>query len=367
MGIFMGYRPTGKPYWRASCRRASDGKRLQPRFNTEAEALAWLGQMQQELEEFKATQRNNSAKPTAEFLAAKVKTRTLASALDRAMRLDWAGTKLGQERGMRVCNLVGMNTPISEITTETYDDIVAQLLDEEQSVGTIKIYCSALTVILKRALRLKWIAEPLPLTPEGRTLPDPEKKDLIIQQDWQEHLLACLELDEHRLLTEFLWHIGCRVSEAQKLTWDRVTFVDRKIQFVKTKSLNPRRIPMSGDVEQILLACKRLSTKMPNHVFQSRYGKYRKAYKKAAAEACLALGLGPDVAKQWGIHTLRHTFLTRMASKGWNASQLMQWAGHKSLRTSQNYIHGSAVDLDRLVSVEPSQATNSWELVEHST
>ena len=207
----------------------------------------------------------------------------------------------------------------------------------------------------------------MPLTPEGRTLPDPEKKDLIIQRDWIEQHLACLELENDRLLTEFLWHVGCRVSEAQKLTWDRVSFVDRKIQFVKTKSLNPRRIPISGDVEQLLLRCKALSLQSPAFVFPRGYGRFRKAYKKAVYETCHALALGDDLGRQWGIHTLRHTFLTRMASKGWNASQLMQWAGHKSLRTSQNYIHGSAVDLDRLVSVEPSQATQSWDLVEHST
>ena len=371
MGLFQGTRKDGTPYWRCNFVRASDNKRLQPRFSTEAEALAWLAKMQEEKAAFKAGQRNKSAKPTAEFLAARVKNRTLASALDRACRLDWAHTKLGQERGFRVCNMIGMDTPISEITTQTYDDIVAQLLDEERSTGTIKVYCSALTVILKRCLRLKWIAEPLPLTPEGRTLPAIEARDLVIQRDWLEHQLAFLKVDEHRLLTEFLWHIGCRVSESLNLTWDRVTLTDRKIQFVDTKTLNARRLPISGDVEQILLACRKgegwlLKGRRPNFVFQTNYKKYRRDYKQAAIAACRVLGLGEKVMHQWGIHTLRHTQITRGASAGWQAPQIMQWAGHKSLKTSQGYIKGSAVDLDCLVSVEPSQVTNAWELKEHS-
>jgi len=364
MAIWQETRKSGKVIWRAKSRSAADGKLKQPRFETLEAAQVWVAQMEREVASLQ--RRDASAKPSAAFLAARERNRTLASALDRAMRLDWANTRLGQERGIRVCRMIGFDTPITSITTETYDDIVSQLLDEERSVGTIKIYCSALTVILKRALRLKWICEPLPLTPEGRTLPDPEKKDLVLQRDWIEQHLACLELEHDRLLTEFLWHVGCRVSEAQKLTWDRVSFVDRKIQFVKTKSLNPRRVPISGDVEQLLLRCKRLTRLSPTFVFPRGYQRFSKAYKKAVKETCQALALGDDIAQQWGIHTLRHTFLTRMASQGWNASQIMQWAGHKSLKTSQNYIHGSAVDLDRLVSVEPSQATQSWSLVERS-
>ena len=366
MSLFQGTRKNGTPYWRCNFVRASDNKRLQPRFNTEAEALAWLAKMQEEKAAFKAGQRNKSAKPTAAFLAARVKNRTLASALDRACRLDWAYTKLGQERGFRVCNMIGMNTPITEITTETYDDIVEELLCEERSTGTIKVYCSALTVILKRAKRLKWIPEQLPLTPEGRSLPAVEKKDLVIQRDWFEHQMAFLKVDEHRLLTEFLWHIGCRVSEALNLTWDRVTLTDRRIQFVETKTLNPRRLPISGDVEQILLACRKLQGNRQNSVFQTNYKKYRRDYKQATIAACKTLGLGEKVMKQWGIHTLRHTQITRGASAGWQAAQIMQWAGHKSLKTSQGYIKGSAVDLDCLVSVEPSQVTNAWELKERS-
>ena len=364
MAIWKETRKSGKVVWRAKSRSAVDGKLKQPRFETKEAAQIWCAQMEREVASLK--RRDASAKPSASFLEARERNRTLASALDRAIRLDWAGSKVGQERGMRVCHLIGMDTPIASITTETYDDIVARLLDEERSVGTIKIYCSALTVILKRALRLKWIAEPLPLTPEGRTLPNPEKRDLVIQRDWIEHHLACLELEHDRLLTEFLWHVGCRVSEAQMLTWDRVSFVDRKMQFVKTKSLNPRRIPISGDVEQLLLRCKRLTRLNPTFVFPTSYKRFRWPYKQAVKQTCQSLGLGEEVSLQWGIHTLRHTFCTRMASEGWNAVQIMQWAGHRSLKTSQNYIHGSAVDLDCLVSVEPSQATQSWSLVERS-
>ncbi|MEV6489993.1 tyrosine-type recombinase/integrase [Actinoplanes sp. NPDC051633] len=49
-------------------------------------------------------------------------------------------------------------------------------------------------------------------------------------------------------------------------------------------------------------------------------------------------GVGDRVPRGAQLHALRHTFATRLAEDGANASEIMRLLGHGSLTTSQNYI-----------------------------
>ena len=52
--------------------------------------------------------------------------------------------------------MLGFNTPIVS-TTETMDDLVAALKQDGIANGTIRTYLAALSVVLKRARRMKAI------------------------------------------------------------------------------------------------------------------------------------------------------------------------------------------------------------------
>ena len=323
-------------------------------FRTRQQAELWLAKFKQEEAVLisQNTERNKSCDLDSEYVAAASKQHTVAYALKKAFELDWPDKKQQRERGVRACRMLGFNTPIAEITMDVIDDVVAALRSEQASNGTIIIYLSAIKVVLKRAQRLRLIYE-LPLFPEGRTLPLPEPNDLVIQEEWYQHFLTCFKLAKYRLLTEFIWETGCRVSEAQKLPWERVNLTTGRIQFVKTKVARARSLPISNKVESILLQCKR---KWPNRdPFYKDYDAYLEYYVKRVEMTCKYFSLGPDICKQWRIHTLRHTKLTRLANQGANATQIQYWAGHNSLRTSQGYIHGSGVDLECLINLEGSQ------------
>ena len=53
-------------------------------------------------------------------------------------------------------------------------------------------------------------------------------------------------------------------------------------------------------------------------------------------------GIGDRVPRGAQLHALRHTFATRLAEDGANASEIMRLLGHASLATSQNYIEVTA-------------------------
>jgi integrase/recombinase XerC len=53
-------------------------------------------------------------------------------------------------------------------------------------------------------------------------------------------------------------------------------------------------------------------------------------------------GVGDRVPRGAQLHALRHTFATRLAEDGANASEIMRLLGHASLVTSQSYIEVTA-------------------------
>ena len=340
--------------FRAQC-TGLNGQRVSGTFDSEAEATAFLQEVRQERAEYKASRRNASGNIDLDFEIAATRTGTVASILEVALKVDWSDSESMRGRGVRACRMLGFNTPITEVTTETLDDLVAALKQDGIANGTIRTYLAALSVLLKRARRMKAIYE-LPLMPEGRTVRKAEPRDLVVQDAWFEGLLSRMEVDEWRLLTEFIWHMGCRVSEAQKLTWERVNFTSRRVQFVKTKSLNARQLPMSDEVERILLQSRKAGNQQP---FPSKYRLFRDYYRRKVHETCAYYGLSSDIEEEWNIHALRHTKLTRLANSGANAIQIKEWAGHRSLATSQGYIHSSGIDLQSLVSNEQPTVTST--------
>ncbi len=322
-----------------ACVDLDDG-RVSRSFNTEAEAVQWEAEAKAGV-----IQLRQSVAPVEQS----AQQGTLGHVLRICADLDWAGKDQSQvENGRRLVRLLGVTTTPAQVTATALDDLVVQLRSQGLSNGTINRYLSALSVMLKRAQRLGMITT-MPLFPERRLLKEAEPRDLVLPDEWFAELLDALEKGEQRksiALTLFLWHMGCRVGEAIALQWDRVDLDRKRISFVKTKGCMPRTLPIPREVQGLLKAMRAAGGE---RVFGMCYMTYLQHYTEAKEAAADRLGLGPEVRKEWVIHTLRHTCLTRLAQRGWSAPAISQWAGHKSLAVTQRYVHGSAINLESLM------------------
>lgn len=262
--------------------------------------------------------------------------------------MDWAGKSSTQpDRARRAIEFLGCDLHPKQVTMQLLDEYVASRKAAGKGNSTVKCELSALKVLLTRAIRLEWIND-LPLFPENRTLPLPEPRDLVIPDHWYSELLLQLEWAEHRVeqsIVVFCRRLGCRIDEALSLEWDRVDLKAKTVQFVKTKGLNARRLPLNDEVYELLVALKKRDTAS---VFSKCYTTFYAHYKRAIERTCDKLKLGADIQDQWVTHTLRHTRITELAVNGATAPQIQAWAGHQSLATSQKYIHTSGVDLSHL-------------------
>jgi integrase len=289
-----------------------------------------------------------------EVRAAVAKEGTLLSVLETCKHLDWEGKKDDCYRlGKSLVDYFGPDFLPVDITEQKIDGLLAWLRrsgprGQGCTNATINRYFSSLRVILKRAQRLRLIND-LPLFPESRLLKEAEPRQLVLRDEWYQLLLKELERYEHResyKVTFFLWHMGCRVSEALDLTWDRVSLEGKpSLIFTQTKGKKARRLPLPASVAAFLKAQHGKEGK----VFDLCYRTYSKHYLDAKHRCCDLLRLSEETRREWCIHTLRHTCLTRLASQGWSGPQLMAWSGHASMQVTQRYVHGSAVNLEHLV------------------
>jgi len=369
--------------WRARCRQP-DGKYRGRTFPTELEAMQWEAAMKQETaQELSAIKFNRGKKSVldAAYLGAVKQERTVAAVMAECFDTDVLGNKQQTERLIRAGKRIGLDRLVHEITCTDIDKMQAQMKKEGYENSSIEVYLSSLSTIFSRAERLHWLAK-VPLMPTAESRKKPEKQWLIIKDEWYEHLISICDVEKYRLACEFMWHTGCRVNEIILLRWDRVNWSMNTVQFVKTKGLRPRTLPMSEDVQRILLAFKKLSN--PDYdtfsVFPGTYTDYRQAYNGLYHYLKMEGSTGAQKGKRYGkihqvcdyfqlddlsrsewhaCHSFRHTKCTRLAWLGAEATEIMYWAGHKNLTTSQDYLMLSERMTKRLLLLERGQTSRS--------
>ena len=278
----------------------------------------------------------------------------LRDCLRECEKLDWYGSKdhMNLARGQVLSCYFKQD--VDKITTQHLDKLVLWLKATGPSGrgcanSTINRYLSALSVMLKRGQRLGWL-DHLPLFPEARTLREPEGRSLIVTESMLAALLLALQQAGHyqeAQLVRFLLSMGCRVAEALSLPWQRVTLAERSLTLANTKASKARQLPIPAEAMAVLAVLA--ESGQDGLVFPLKYKTLWERHHAAVLTACNVLALPPYVEKQWCLHSLRHTCLSKLASEGWSAPQLQQWAGHSSLAVTQRYVHQSAQDLFNLV------------------
>jgi site-specific recombinase XerD len=212
---------------------------------------------------------------------------------------------------------------------------------------------------LRRSLHLAVEWGKLRKVPKITLLPASEERNrkFVISED-----LLILILREARdgdgglmfsLLVMVLMDSGLRLSEALNLTWDTVSFAPKDnaergyIHVTTSKSeAGIRYIPLTGRARGCLAECRKRSK--CNYVFTSGNGE-RKLSAKWASEQFRRirekLGLPWDCV----IHSLRHSFLTRLGEAGADAFSIKSLAGHSSITVSTKYIHPTSARLENVI------------------
>jgi integrase/recombinase XerC len=119
---------------------------------------------------------------------------------------------------------------------------------------------------------------------------------------------------------------------------------ERRVE-VAGKGGRPRSVPVEPELDAVVgryLASRasRVSSRATDVLLLDRRGEpLRRGGLQYLVESCYRrAGITDRVPRGAQLHALRHTFATRLAEDGANASEIMRLLGHASLTTSQNYI-----------------------------
>jgi integrase len=172
-------------------------------------------------------------------------------------------------------------------------------------------------------------------------LPDPqnERDRVLIEDDWFRLYDVAAEHLKPILLVAY--HLGPRLSEILKLTWDRVDIYQGFIQLrgVDTKTGEPRLVPMTPPVQEAFRYLSKLRSLTCPYVFQYK-GKAMHQVKRSFRTAVRKAGI-----TNFRFHDLRHCAATNLRRAGVDTVTAMKIVGHKSEKMHKRYNSVSEADL----------------------
>ncbi len=212
---------------------------------------------------------------------------------------------------------------------------------------------------LRRLLRMAHAWKIIGRVPVIKLLRGEISREFVLSREMEPKYLKALPASM-RDLAAVLIDTGLRVGEALKLEWSAVVLRENpgylRVRPIHSKNSRPRTVPLTDRVRKILEANREKS----GLVFRNPDGEplYHTWLNQQHAAVREALGLPADFV----LHSLRHTFGTRLGETGADAFTIMKLMGHSSVAVSQKYVHPSTETMKTAIArmdAGPSVPTNS--------
>ena len=251
----------------------------------------------------------------------------------------------------------GKDTLLAKITyleLETYRNLLRKSQSKHDRMltdATINRKMSCLRHMFKKAVEWDMIDK----TPFDRgsslLIKENNKRDRYLEQDEidalldacstkvikfpesKKHIKQMTRKDTHYLrdIVECVLNTGMRRGEALSLKWEQVR--GDFIYLRKTKTSNPRQIPINEDLAALFKQIRKRQGLKSEYVFI--YQGQRIADLKNGFNAALRRAAIND----FKFHDLRHTFASHFVMRGGSLKALQEILGHKTLTMTMRYAH----------------------------
>lgn len=207
--------------------------------------------------------------------------------------------------------------------------------------GTVIRELAYLSAIINHARR-EWGINITNPVASVRKPPTPQGRDRVLTAEEESRLLVALAPTARRNpwlrpMAILSLETAMRRGELLALRWSNINLEDQTAFLPMTKNGTARTVPLSRKAVDLLRDLPRC---IDGSVFPINAPAHHKAFKRA----CKRAGL---VDLHW--HDLRHTAITRLATKLPNLIELAAVSGHRSLTMLKRYYHPSAADLAKKI------------------
>ena len=307
-------------------------ERYRKQFNNEHDAEMWCLELRKALrngDPIGHLIEDQNASPAGSRAA---KSYRLDKVLDNTYRMYWSDKASAKDARRKISELLdyfGHNANVKDVTTLSMDDFVIQCKGKGNSGAT----CNRKLAVLSKALKYAVERDILPKKPvipfekesKGLTVyvePPQERKFIETLTHWGDRFV----LDAYIVLVD----TGLRKGEFLKVRKKHVKEGMLEIGYdYKTKNGEPRTIALTERALEIL---KRRGEKLKgsDYLFDVSPNTLDRRWQRIRG----ALSFG-DIK----IHTLRHTCASRLAQQGASMQTIMEWMGHKDMKTTMRYQH----------------------------
>lgn len=232
--------------------------------------------------------------------------------------------------------------PMEEVTRDDIVSFLAHMKTQKKcSNATLSLVHSCLKFLFHEVLKKKLLDE-IKTPKKEKKIPD------VLTKDEVRALIHATKRGRNRLLVEFLYSSGVRVSEAVKIKVNNMDLKE-KTAMVKGGKGNKDRLIILSKIWAKNIKKYLAKKKVPSEfVFSKKNGKpisvdtVQRVIKKASQKA--------QIRKEVTPHTLRHSYATHLLEAGENIRKIQELLGHASLNTTQIYTHTSTAQLKKVIS-----------------
>jgi len=228
---------------------------------------------------------------------------------------------------------------LDEVTGEHFAEFAAHRQIKKLEVSTVNSNMRVLRRVL--SLAVDWGV--LAAVPKMKLLRGERIRDRVVSHEEEKKYLAVAPEPLASIVT-VLFDSGLRTDECFRLRWEAISWMNGRhgtLAVSHGKSPAARRVlPMTPRVRAVLENCW-LATQKPDagYVWPGETSTgyihdetVRRAHLKALQTA---------KAHHFVLHSIRHTFLTRLGESGCDVWTLARIAGHNSIKVSSRYVHPS--------------------------
>jgi len=223
-------------------------------------------------------------------------------------------------------------------------DLIGYLADKKEngcSNATLALVHAAMKYFFKNYLKIN-IVDDIKTPKKAKSLPKVLTKEEI------KELFKATKFGRNRLMLQFMYGSGSRVSEVVKLKIEDINFKERTAMIRSGKGNKDRMIIISK--EWIKGLKKYLKKKKINSefVFSKKNGRHLSTdtVQRIVRESAEKAGIKKHITP----HSLRHSYATHLLEAGTNIRYIQSLLGHASLNTTQIYTNVANEQLKKVES-----------------
>ena len=265
---------------------------------------------------------------------------TVNKAIEMVATREWVAQKNGKasiKNAQVFGSWYGLDQYLNEVSTDTMREFKFHCRDKlTYAPATTNRKLAAVSKLITYATRLrefsfKWGVPKIEYEKENN------QRKFVFTPQLESKLITTTALCGYGKLTE-LWicliETGCRVSELLNLTWSNIE--GDFLRLTDTKNGDERFVPIFDRVKQILERRRKENLIRPfPYSLTTVENNWRTIRKK----------MGMESEKDFVIHSLRHTYITRLLRRNIGIEVVQKVAGHRDIRMTQRYNHPTKDDL----------------------